>query len=429
MRRLLLTFVVLLALPAGASARGLTTGFFDGQFSGGTEANVRLDEARASGAGLVRIGVSWAGVAPGKPAQPTDPADPGYRWGTVDAAVSAATARGLQVLLSIDGAPAWAEGRHRPKRFRQGTYKPSPTAIGAFATALGRRYASSVDYVQLFNEPNLNTYLSPQWVTRHGRQRPFAATRYRAMLNAAYPGVHAAGMKLVTAGTAPYGDSGRDGNRTHPVVFWRTVLAKPVRFDVLAHHPYSVGGPRQHALSKLDVAVPDVHRLVSLVRGAVRQGRALPRRSKRFWVTEISWDSKPPDPLGVPARRHARWLADSFFVLWKQGIDHVLWYQVRDQPSGGAFAATNQSGVYLKDGTPKLAQRAFAFPFSCERHGSGTRFWFKAPAAGRVSVVDSSGRVVRQVTPGSDRVGTATVGGRSTLHAELGAQKSITCRA
>lgn len=427
---LLCLLAVALVFPAGASSRGLTTGFYDNAFSQASGGGAsRLDEARGSGAGIVRIQVSWGGIAPTRPAHGADPADPAYTWDGLDAAVASAKTRGLQVLLSFTGAPSWAQEGTPPRRDVAQSYRPNARAVGGFATALARRYASSAGYVQIFNEPNLNTYLSPQWESRHGKQYPFAATRYRAMLNAAYPGVHAAGMKLVTAGAAPYGDPGKHGQRTRPVLFWRTVLAKKVRFDVFSHHPYSVGGPRRHALSKLDVSIPDVHRLVTLVRSAVRKGRALPHRSKKFWVTEISWDSKPPDPEGVPARRHAHWLADSFFVLWKQGISHILWFQVRDQPPGGDYAATNQSGILLEDGTPKPAQRAFAFPFSCERRGSGTRVWFKAPAAGRVNVADAGGRVVKRVSPGSDRVATAIVAGRRTLHAAIGSQKSISCRA
>lgn len=43
------------------------------------------------------------------------------------------------------------------------------------------------------------------------------------------------------------------------------------------------------------------------LRRAQRSGRISPRGRKRLWVTEVSWDSSPPDPRGVPAARHARW--------------------------------------------------------------------------------------------------------------------------
>ena len=303
-------------------------------------------------------------MAPTQPASPRDPADPAYDWAAIDAAVAAARARGLRLLLSIDGAPRWAQGSGRPSSLYTTAWKPSARAAGYFAEALARRHPE-VREIQLFNEPNLDRYLAPQW----RRGKPFAPVRYRKMLNAAYAGLRRAGTgaRLVTAGTAPYGDPGRGGHRIMPVRFWRIVFRKTVRFDILAHHPYAIDGPRRRALNRDDVAIPDMRKLTRLTRDAVRRHKLLPRARKRFWVTEMSWDSRPPDPHGVPAARHARWLADAFFVLWKQGVDTVLWFQTRDQAPVPSYAATNQSGVFLRDGRPKPAARAFAFPFSCER--------------------------------------------------------------
>ena len=419
--------------PAARAARpsrnGLTTAFFDPRFSEASDDGLaRLDGARAAGAGVVRIQVDWRNIATRKPATPSDPDDPAYAWNRADAAIEAAAERGLEVLLSFTGAPPWAEGSKRPRNITDGAWRPSAKAVGAFATAVARRYSESVDYLQVWNEPNLNTYLAPQWQRRGGRLVPFAPGRYRAMVNAAYPGVSAAGIGLVGAGAGPYGDPARGGRRIRPVTFWRMVFRKRTKLDVFAHHPYSVGGPRQRALSTKDVALPDVHRLVSIVRSASRRGRISPRGTKPIWVTEVSWDSNPPDPDGVPAATHARWVADSFFVLWKQGVDHVFWFQVRDAPAEPSFAATNQSGILLVDGGAKRARRAFVFPFSCERSGSRTRVWAKAPSRGRVRIVDSGGDTVRTLTPDRHRIVYATVAGRGTFKAFSGDVESISCR-
>jgi hypothetical protein len=160
-----------------------------------------------------------------------------------------------------------------------------------------------------------------------------------------------------------------------------------VRFDVLAHHPYSVGGPFRQALNDDDVSLPDLAKLRRPLRAAERAGRALPRGPKRLWVTELSWDSRPPDPDGVPALVHARWLAQAFYVLWRQGVGTVLWFQVRDQAPLPSYAATSQSGVLRRDGRPKPARRAFSFPFVARRGRDGwVRAWALAPAAGRLSI-------------------------------------------
>jgi hypothetical protein len=419
---LIALLLALLAAPAQA-ARPLDVGFFDGGFASGDAS--RLDDATRVGSQTIRLPVSWEGIARTRPAAPRDPADPAYRWAGIDAAVAAAQGRGLQVVLSLDRAPTWAEGSGvRKPGILTGSWKPSPSATGAFVEAAARRYPS-IRYVQLWNEPNLEKYLAPQW----SRNKPFAPRRYRQMLNAAYAGLQRAGTgaKLVTAGAAPYGDPDRNGRRIMPARFWRGVFARTVRFDILSHHPYAVGGPRRRALNRDDVAIPDMHKLTRLTRRAVAAGKLLPRKRKRFWVTEMSWDSKPPDPYGVPGMTQARWLADAFFVLWKQGVDTVLWYQTRDQAPEPSYAATLQSGVFFRDGSPKPSATAFAFPFACERRGSRTFVWTKAPAAGTVEVL-RGGQVVKRLQAGSNQIATGRTKAHGTLTARFGDRRSISCR-
>lgn len=207
---------------------------------------------------------------------------------------------------------------------------PDVTAFEAFARAAATRYSGHyrdlprVDAWQMWNEPNISDDLTPQWARRDGRLHPESTDRFRGLLNAGYRAVKAISPKalVVTAGTSPYGDP-PGGRRIAPVRFWRAVLARPVHFDVVSHHPYAFFGPFHYAASSDDAAVPDMGRITRLVAAAVKKGRALPRRTKRTWVTELSWDSSPPDPQGVPAQRHARRLEGAFYVLWRQGVDTI----------------------------------------------------------------------------------------------------------
>jgi hypothetical protein len=129
------------------------------------------------------------------------------------------------------------------------------------------------------------------------------------------------------------------------------------------------------------------------VRKAVATRRALPARPKPFWATEIWWDSSPPDPQGVPLARHARFVAKSLFELWRQGVSAVFWWYLRDQAPGTAgFAATQQSGLFYRDGWPKPAYRAFRFPFVAIRGKHGRiLLWGKAPSPGRLVVERRTG--------------------------------------
>jgi hypothetical protein len=420
---------LLVANTAGGTTRGLDLGFSDPAFAANSPGRAtRLEDARGVGAQVIRLQVNWASVAQTRPLDGTDPNDPAYRWSGVDAAIRDATSRGFRVVPFLFGAPAWAEGANRPRDAPAGTWLPDPRAFGQFAEAAARRYRG-VLYWQIWNEPNLPYYLGPQWSRVNGRLNAVAPGHYRRMLNSAYVAIKRVNprSRVLTAGTAPFGDP-PGGGRMSPVGFWRRLLRRRAKFDIFAHHPYSVGGPRRHAVNGHDVSVPDLLRLTRIVRAAVHAGRAFPREHKPLWITEISWDSRPPDPDGVPSTRHARWLTDSLYLLWRQGAEAVLWFQVRDQAPIGGYALTYQSGVFQLSGLPKIAARAYAFPVACERMTGGRlRVWGKAPRPGRVSIVKGR-RTIRRLTVGSGRVFLVTVRSTTGVHARTVGRISLTCK-
>ena len=338
--------------------------------------------------------------------------------------------------MSINGAPDWAEGPDRPPSAPPGSWRPDPAALGAFARAAALRYPG-VRYWQAWNEPNLNVYLTPQWL----QGKPASPAHYRLMLNAFYDAVKGVNPanRVITAGTAPFGDPGTNGKRMRPARFDRELFcvsgaacANPAKFDVLSHHPYSVGGPNRKALNADDVSVPDLDKLVKPLRQAERTHRVGGARHHAVWVTELSWDSSPPDPLGVPAQQQARWLEESLYVLWRSGVDTVIWFLARDQEPTPSYGDTYQSGVFLRDGTPKPSATAFAFPFVVEPAAGGkVRLWGRAPAAGRVVVQRrANGRWVSVASfqaTAAGRVFTATVRRRAgaKFRARAGAMTSL----
>ena len=456
--------VALLALlattPAAHGARPLHIGFLDGIYSTG-ERDQWLDRTVAVNADVVRVDIGWP--APRTATRPEgfkahDPADPQYDFANADASIVAARQRGLQVLASFSGAPPWAEGSGRPASVTPGTWKPSPKALEDYGAALARRYSGffpdparpgqllpKVKAFQVWNEPNLASYLNPQWT----RARATSPKIYRGMLNGFSRGVKSVDAKarVVTAGTAPFGDPQPGGRRIQPARFWRELLClrlvrgavrrmscpNPARFDILAHHPYSVGRPRRRAINPDDVSIPDIGKLTKLLRKAEATGRALPRKRHPVWVTETSYDSKPPDPDGVPAATHARWLEEAFFLLWRQGVDTITWFQIRDQAPVPSFAATNQSGVYLVDGRAKLAARAFRFPLVAERAGTKShRVWGRSPISGNLTIerrVRSGWQTVRTIraTRGATfLLRIARKAAKERLRARVGADTSLT---
>jgi hypothetical protein len=206
----------------------------------------------------------------------------------------------------------------------------------------------------------------------------------------------------------------------------------PARFDVLAHDPYSVRGPFSPALNADDVSAPDLHKLTALVRQAVAAGTALPKKAKRLWVTEFSYDGSPPDPHGVPEPKRAQWMAEAFEEFWRQGADAVAWFLIQDQP-GPNFDATYQSGIFTSDGLPKLALQTFRFPFTARRQRGRVAVWGRAPADGTVEIQRRDGSrwtTVARLRATADEVFEPNLAlkGRPTLRARLGAIASRSYR-
>lgn len=452
-------------VSAGATAapRGLELGVTDPALIS-SDATLReewMARAASARADLALLGVDWSKIAPAhRPTgfDPADPADPAYNWEALDAAVRSAVAHGVRPLLAIDVAPTWAEGPNRPSLALApaGTWLPQPAELGSFAQAIAARYSGSfvdpanpgagalprVRYFQVWEEENLSAHLNPLWEG----SRLVSPLHYREMLNAAYAGIHDAdpGARVIAGGLSPYGDAFAGGSRIPPVWFWRSLLClrgaklrpagcpDPAHFDIAAHNPINVSGPSSSAFSPLDVSTPDIGRLTPIVRRAVATGRALPARRKPFWATEIWWDSSPPDPEGVPLRRHARFVVKSLFELWRQGVGAVVWWYLRDQaPGAGGFGATQQSGLFYRDGRPKPAYRAFRFPFVAIRGGQGRLLlWGKAPAPGRL-VVERHARqgwvpLARPVAgPGRVFLARVGAGGRFQARARQGRETSL----
>ncbi len=222
-------FVVTALAATVAAAQPLTPAV---TFRGELEASpAGIARMRAAGVQTVRLNLAWVSIAPKtRPEQfdPADPADPAYSWESFDRQVSAAVAAGLEPIVGIVGAPAWAE-KEVPKPY-YGSIKPSASELALFARAAARRYGGGFEGLprvrnwMLWNEPNLIFWLQPQF--EHGR--PYSPGLYRKMLNAfadAVHGVHADNV-VIAGGTAPF--TSADGTTAKwgvaPLAFMRTVL-------------------------------------------------------------------------------------------------------------------------------------------------------------------------------------------------------------
>jgi hypothetical protein len=380
----------------------LTTALVDvGPFLG-PDAALAFQRVRATGATAVRLVLFWKSVAPDGVRRPSgfnaaDPEEPSYRWGWFDRQVSLAARYGLEPIVGIQLAPRWAE---QGSRGDEGTRQPSAADLADFARAAALRYSGHygwprVRYWQAWNEPNASLFLTPQ-----------SPTLYRRMLNSFADAVHRVRQDNVVIGGG-LSSFGFPGQAAPPLDFMRELLCmsggarpRPVcreqaKFDIWAHHPYTSGGPTRHAVRPGDVSLGDLPEMRRLLEAAIRSKRVVSRHKVRFWVTEFSWDSSPPDPQGVPSQLHARWVSEALYRMWRSGVSLVTWFQLRDDPIA---TSQFQSGLYrngasLQADRPKRALRAFRFPFVAFREGRTVFVWGRTPeAASDIVIVEARGR-------------------------------------
>jgi hypothetical protein len=471
------------ALPAGArGARPLDVGFADRLYENPASSDRWLSKTESVNADIIRINMYWSQVAYNEPEHPRDPADPAYNWGLYDAGISNAVAHGFQVDLTVLAAPSWAEGPNRPspKKAPYGSWKPDADAFGDFAHALATRYSGSYDpsaptdpgdpgvppilppllrasgtlprlhYFEAWNEPNLSTYITPQF--QGGKNA--SAGIYVKLLNHFYDEVKAVipDAKIVTGGTAPYGDPpGPNAMKTGPLRFARELMClngklhrtgcptgqKP-EFDIYAHHPINrASPPTAHGPGPDDVMIADFGDLTRTVRAAEKAHTIGTGGRHGLWANEVWWQTDPPDPdEGVPLKTQARWMEQALYILWKEGASNVSFLQFRDdkRKPGEYTLDSYQTGVYTYANKPKPSAHAMAFPFVTDRRSKGRLLaWGKSPRSGKLTIeAKAKGKgggyiKLRRIHVTEGKVFTAGIRlrGAAKLRARVGRSRSI----
>lgn len=399
----------LLWAPAANAGGRLDTGVFDPLTFLRPDAAEGLKHTRDAGARFARLSVTWRAIAATRPADPANHTDPAYRWDGLDLMVQQTLAAGLTPIFSIEDSPSWAQ------KSNCGTScDPSADAFADFGAAAATRYNGcpivginecqpAVRYWEAWNEPNIFVHLNPQY--RNGK--PASPGIYRSLLNKFTPAVKNVNSDNVVIGGTLH-PFGRDRKSVAPLRFMRSLLCmsadpKPrptcsahAKFDIWGTNPYTQGGPTHKASTVDGVSLGDLPKMRTLLRAAERYHHIdSPAHPVRFWVTEFSWDSRPPDPGGVPASLHARWVSEAMYRAWLSGVSNFIWFLIRDEArsAGQSHRATYGSGLFLRGGSgvgsdsPKPAFRAFRFPFVAYTTRHGLRVWGRTP--------DSSGGTVR----------------------------------
>ena len=380
-RFVLIALVALLAVfatTAGAATR-MPIGFFDDpSFRWAPDSSQNLAAAAAAGATVIHTTANWALIAPTRPHYAADADDSAYRLSDLDTLVREAARYGLRVMIDVTGTPKWANGglgpNHMPKHLSD---------FATFVRMLALRYdgrnvgKGEVSLWSVWNEPNLQQFLTPQYVGK----RIVSASNYAKLYKTAYAAIKAENpwAKVAIGETSAQGrDKPTSGSSqtVAPGTFMK-LLSKVsgLRFDAWAHHPY----PTARTAKPLEkVRYPNV--TLSTLPTFEKNLKADFHRTVPVWITEYGHETKPAQPKGITFGQQASYAKQALTIARDDpNVQMFCWFTFRDN-AGNPW----KSGFENADGSHKPGYAAFS---SLAHQIDGTSVTAKAgKAMGAVSV-------------------------------------------
>jgi hypothetical protein len=337
-----------LAAPRAEAAPGVRFGVKDDAWLvyGPGRLDSRLDQLDRAGVDLVRVTLRWDDIARRQPENGRNPSDPAYRWGAIGHVITRLGARDIDVVATLVGTPAWANGG------RTREWAPMKRSWFAdFAYAAARRYPL-VHYWTIWNEPNQRLWL-----------RPTAPRVYvELLLNPAYAAIKQASPTALVAGgvTAPRGNAGG----VSPLAWVQGMGEAGAKLDAYAHHPYPLSPqtetPRRGSCGHCEtITMATLEKLITSVRRWLGP--------KRIWLTEYGYQTDPPDAwLGVSWALQALYVAEAGLRAWRApSVDMLINFMFRDDAPDSPGVHTGwQSGFFTTSGGEKPSLRAFMLPLA-----------------------------------------------------------------
>src|SRR3954447_19392757 len=288
---------------------------------------------RKLGAGTYNTRLSWANVAPTKPANPRSWRDPAYRWPTqLTNDLVRAKRWGMRVALEVRNAPPWANGNRPlnwvPKRAKD---------YADFIWAATHRYPSVKVWI-VWSEPTRKASLSPNIpqvspTTNLDKARRWTPHFYARMLDGAYGQIKKSNKRDLVVG----GNTFLAGDIS-PYNWIRNLKlpnGRAPRMDLYGHNPFGARRPDLR-MPNVRPGLADFSDLDTLAHWVDRyigrhNGRRLP-----LGIGEICWPTDHPShELNVWVDRsvQASWLGDALKILrrWKR-IAAMNWIWLYDEP-------------------------------------------------------------------------------------------------
>jgi hypothetical protein len=347
---IVLSVLAAAAAPAAVAAERMWIGFHDDpSFRWVGDRKDRVQGASQKNATIMRLLVQWNLVARTRPSSPTSPFDPAYNFDDIDEAVRAAQDNDQEVILTLSGTPRWANGGKNPN------VMPRRVAdFSSFARAVASRYSGRFDglpfvrFYSVWNEPNLQLFLTPQF---NAQGKSVAPANYARLAAAAYSGIKA-GSPQAQVGIGETSARGSDkptGLRpTHTPGKFAELVAKAnprLKFDAWTHHPYPFN-PNSPPTQR--VKWPNVS-LISLPRFDEELKKWFKRKQVPIWITEYGHQTRPEDSLGIPYAQQAAYIQQSISIVSRYSfVNMFIWFVYQDD-QGQPW----ESGLYTRNGTPK----------------------------------------------------------------------------
>lgn len=235
-----------------------------------------LTLARDAGFHWVRQQFRWEEIEPLAKGVYVDPTHGGSTWEKYDHIVDVTIALGLELIVRLDTAPAWA----RPNTDHAFTPPDRLAEYGDFVAEVVRRYRGRLRYYQIWNEPNL----SFEW-----GNRPVDPVAFTELLRVAQARAKAVDPTVVILGPALAPTTSEGPDALNELIFLQRMYdagAAPY-FDVASVQAYGLrAGPDDRRLGAGDVnfSRPLLFREVMVRNGDDR---------KPIWISEMGWNVPP----------------------------------------------------------------------------------------------------------------------------------------
>lgn len=269
-----------------------------------------------AGISWIRQGFAWSEIEPENNVY----WDAKYQqdaWAKFDEIVTLAEEYGIRIIARLDHTPAWA----RPGLSDPATPPSNPDDFGDFVFEFVSRYHGRIDFIQIWNEPNL----AREWGGEINAQG------YAALLGTAAERAREANPNVVILSAPMAMTTENSGRAQDELSYWQALYDFGISdsFDIISANAYGLAA---HYLEEPNESVLNLRRVELLRELAIRNGDS----HKAIWFNEFGWNAAPADfPeeeltwSRVDEHHQAEWTADAITFAQQQwdwfGVANI-WY-------------------------------------------------------------------------------------------------------